>query len=159
PNGATSGALPAVPVAPPRPDPPLVGTPAGEFHTRDWSEWRYHQAAKLHPGGAVEIRQNRSTPGVATKPIAVESGGLFRFVVEVELTHAGEGCRLHARPVCEGGLHLGPDVPLSHGTSEIFVFAPARTRELALYLIVWQPRVGYTFKVRAVSMEKLDLES
>jgi GR25 family glycosyltransferase involved in LPS biosynthesis len=145
---------------PPQSEPPLVGTPIARFRRYDdWVDWRYHQAVKMHPGGTVEIRQDRSTPGVVTKGIAVESGGLYRFVIEVELIHEADGCRLHARPVCDGGVQLGPDVPLSAGRSEIFVFAPARIRELMLYLIVWEPKVGYTFRLRSVAIEKIDLDN
>jgi GR25 family glycosyltransferase involved in LPS biosynthesis len=156
-EAAAPVAAPADPIPPPQ---PLQGTAVARFSTAgSWAGWSYHQAAILRPGGTVEIRQNRSTPGIVSNPIAVVEGGLFRLVIEAELAVEEDGCRLHARLVGEGDAPLGPDMPLAEGSSEIFLFVPSRTRELKLYLIVWQPKVGYAFAVRAVTLERIDIEA
>jgi len=146
----------------PRLAPPqlLEGSVVARFRRRDdWADWSYHQAAKLRSGGTVEIRQDRSTPGIVTKPIAVAEGGLFRLVVDAEIASEKGGPRPHARLVGDGDAPLGPDAPLADGSSEFFFFAPSRTRQLTLYLIVWQPKVGYTFTLKAVVIEKIDIDA
>jgi GR25 family glycosyltransferase involved in LPS biosynthesis len=140
--------------------PPLEGIAVAQFSTAEsWAGWSYHQAATLRLGGTVEIRQNRSTPGILSNPIPVAEGGLFRLVIHAEFAFEEGGCRLHARLVGDDDVPLGPDMPLVDGSSEIFLFAPSRTRELKLYVIVWQPKVGYAFAIRAVTIEKIDIEA
>ena len=139
---------------------PLDGTPVARFRRHDdWVGWSYHQAAALRPGGIVEIRQDRSTPGIVSAPIAIDEGGLFRLVIDAEIALEDTRCRPHVRLIGDGDTPIGPDVPLAEGNSEIFMFAPYRTRELRLYLIVWQPEIGYSFKIKAVTVEKIDIEA
>ncbi|MTK63125.1 MAG: hypothetical protein F8N15_00935, partial [Methanobacterium sp.] len=121
-----------------------------------WSGWGHHQAASITPGGVVEIHQNNSTPGVVSPTISVPEGGLFRITIGTE---GADGPAVHARIVDQDNAPLGPDFPMNSGSSEVFIFAAKRTRQMKLYLLACRPHPGARFKVNEVAVDAIAVDA
>jgi GR25 family glycosyltransferase involved in LPS biosynthesis len=142
------------------PLPELVTTSVASFDTgASWDGWRFHQGVKMLPGGVVELKQDRSTPGVVSEPIALRESGLLRFTIDCEISLERGGPRPHARIVDERDGHLGPLVELANGVNTFFMFAAHHVKALRLFVINVNPKTGYRLHLRTVEVETVEPES
>jgi GR25 family glycosyltransferase involved in LPS biosynthesis len=128
-----------------------------------WTGWSFHQSVRMRPEGRVELAQDRSTPGVVSDPIALPAGGLYRLSVDLHAPASDAATRLHLRALDAGadgraGEALGPDMPLA-AASECFIFVPHRIARLRIFIVAFNPAVGFSFQLRRVTLEHVDAES
>ena len=146
------------PLANPRP--PLITAPLiGYDLAQSWDGWTFHQSVRMQAGGAVELAQENSTPGVVSDAIALGQSGLLRVRVESRFSTGKDLSRPQARTVDGGGRPLGPDVELTDGTTEFFVFAAHHCTSLRVFIIATDPKTGFRFELKRVEIETVDAES
>ncbi len=144
--------------SPPRPELRLTPLAAEDFST-GWAGWTHHQAVRLHPGGAVELRQAESTPGISSVWRQVAGGALLQIQVTLDLEERARGVQPVLRLVNERGQSLGPDMPLVEGSSAHVFYIPLQAQRIRAHVIALRPELGLGFTLRRVTWSLLDPES
>ena len=149
------------PPEPPAPALPVLRlTPfADEGFATGWAGWTHHQAVRLHQGGAVELRQAESTPGISSSWRPAPGGALLQLEVTLELAERARGVQPVLRLVNERGQALGPDMPLPEGRSAQVFYVPLQAQRIRAHILALRPEVGLGFTLRGIAWSQLDPES
>ncbi|MDK4705017.1 FkbM family methyltransferase [Rhizobium sp. CNPSo 4062] len=121
-----------------------------------WGDWRHQQSVKLEPAGWIELRQDRSTPGVGSPIIRTEVAGLYQVRVKAFFEAPTAGPRPFVRVVDAATSEiLGPDTPLSGEETLFRFYQPHRVSDLKISILVAAPRIGYRLQVVSVQLDRV----
>ncbi|MCC6468313.1 MAG: glycosyltransferase [Alphaproteobacteria bacterium] len=136
---------PAKTPAPKRPDVQLPprGQVVEDRFVDGWGDWRHHQKVRLSDLGLFVVQQERSTPGLERKAIAVDPGSFYEFAVSGNFKVAEHKLFLAAYDP-DNDLHLTPAryVQRESGTESQVFMTTGRTKRLILRVLVDNPKIG-----------------
>lgn len=142
------------PAAPPQASP--RGLVFEDRFVKGWGDWRHHQKVRLSDLGLFVVQQERSTPGVERKAVAVEPGSYYAFSVTGNYKVANRELFVAAYdPDNDLTLTAARYVQSESGTVTETFMTTARTKRLILRVLVDQPRMGDECRLESASLTLL----
>ena len=122
-----------------------------------WGAWRHHQNVKLGEGGVFTIKQDRSTPGIARQPVAVEPDTFYRFTILGAYKAANRKLYTEAYDpdndlLLTAARHV--EEAEAAATSQVFM-TTGRTKRVVLRVLIEMPKDGDECRIESAKLESL----
>jgi GT2 family glycosyltransferase/GR25 family glycosyltransferase involved in LPS biosynthesis len=141
-------------IAPPQASP--RGLVVEDKFVKGWGDWRHHQKVKLSDLGLFQVQQERSTPGIERKALAVEPGSYYEFSVTGNFKVANRELFIAAYdPDNDLTLTAARYAEKESGTVTETFMTTARTKRVILRVMVDQPKIGDECRLESASLTLL----